>query len=128
MQLEKVNKFIAEQKEMEARLEEQAKQIEADAANHAHVISELERKHVQVGGCFTLVPFCHSTEVPTPRCSGEGPAQKEMLLKLRETKANLLKMTDNQLDTTTKRTCVASNNTDGSPQNDYLVAAALQNR
>merc|ERR1711939_824619 len=43
-QLEKVNKFIAEQKEMEARLEEQAKQIEADAANHAHVISELERK------------------------------------------------------------------------------------
>ena len=27
-----------------------------------------------------------------------------MLLKLRETKANLLKMTDNQLDTTTKRT------------------------
>jgi hypothetical protein len=76
VQLEKVNKFIAEQKEMEARLEEQAKQIEADAANHAHVISELERKHVQVGGCFTLVPFCHSTEVPTPRCSGEGPAQK----------------------------------------------------
>lgn len=30
--------------------------------------------------------------------------KKEMLLKLRETKANLLKMTDNQLDTTTKRT------------------------
>ena len=28
----------------------------------------------------------------------------EMLYKLRETKANLLKMTDNQLDTTTKRT------------------------
>ena len=27
-----------------------------------------------------------------------------MLVKLRETKANLLKMTDNQLDTTTKRT------------------------
>ena len=27
-----------------------------------------------------------------------------MLYKLRETKANLLKMTDNQLDTTTKRT------------------------
>jgi len=30
--------------------------------------------------------------------------KKEMLFKLRETKANLLKMTDNQLDTTTKRT------------------------
>merc|ERR1719453_1945997 len=30
--------------------------------------------------------------------------KKEMLYKLRETKANLLKMTDNQLDTTTKRT------------------------
>ena len=30
--------------------------------------------------------------------------EKEMLYKLRETKANLLKMTDNQLDTTTKRT------------------------
>ena len=30
--------------------------------------------------------------------------KKEMLAKLRETKANLLKLTDNQLDTTTKRT------------------------
>ena len=30
--------------------------------------------------------------------------KKEMLIKLRETKSNLLKMTDNQLDTTTKRT------------------------
>ena len=45
-------------------------------------VADLERKHVQE----------------------KDRLKKEMLYKLRETKANLLKMTDNQLDTTTKRT------------------------
>merc|ERR1740138_412513 len=56
--------------------------VEEGRQEHAASISDLERKHVQE----------------------KDRLKKEMLLKLRETKANLLKMTDNQLDTTTKRT------------------------
>jgi hypothetical protein len=80
--LDNVSKFIAEKKEMEARLDEQERQIELDAKEHTNQVSDLERKHVQE----------------------KDRLKKEMLIKLRETKANLLKMTDNQLDTTTKRT------------------------
>ena len=42
--------------------------------------------------------------LPNVRAQEKDRLKKEMLYKLRETKANLLKMTDNQLDTTTKRT------------------------
>ena len=80
--LKKVEKFIAEKSDMEARLSDGAKALEEHQATHETMISDLERKHVQE----------------------KDRLKKEMLYKLRETKANLLKMTDNQLDTTTKRT------------------------
>jgi len=80
--LDTMNKFISEKAEMEANLEQMERKIEDDAKAHAVQISDLERKHVQE----------------------KDRLKTEMLYKLRETKANLLKMTDNQLDTTTKRT------------------------
>jgi len=80
--LDKIHKFIAEKQEMEENIEALNKKIEEDALTASNTISDLERKHVQE----------------------KDRLKKEMLYKLRETKANLLKMTDNQLDTTTKRT------------------------
>ena len=81
-ELKKVETFIKKENELEIELADKVKQIEDDRKAHADKISDLERKHVQE----------------------KDRLKKEMLLKLRETKANLLKMTDNQLDTTTKRT------------------------
>ena len=80
--LEKVSRFIEIKETLEAQLTEKEKLLEEEAKEHATHVSDLERKHVQE----------------------KDRLKKEMLLKLRETKANLLKMTDNQLDTTTKRT------------------------
>ena len=70
------------QASLERELDEKSRKIESDALAHQTAISDLERKHVQE----------------------KDRLKTEMLYKLRETKANLLKMTDNQLDTTTKRT------------------------
>ena len=80
--LAKVHKFIAEKSELEGKLLESTRALEESTASHQTLVSDLERKHVQE----------------------KDRLKKEMLMKLRETKANLLKMTDNQLDTTTKRT------------------------
>ena len=80
--LEKVSRFIEIKETLEAQLTEKERLLEEEAKEHATHVSDLERKHVQE----------------------KDRLKKEMLLKLRETKANLLKMTDNQLDTTTKRT------------------------
>ena len=74
--------FIEYKQTLEAQLQEKKRVLEDGAKEHATHVSDLERKHVQE----------------------KDRLKKEMLLKLRETKANLLKMTDNQLDTTTKRT------------------------
>ena len=81
-QLEKVSTFIEYRASLEAELEEKKRALDEETKEHAKHVSDLERKHVQE----------------------KDRLKKEMLLKLRETKANLLKMTDNQLDTTTKRT------------------------
>ena len=81
-QLEKVSTFIEYKQTLEAQLQEKKRLLDEEAKEHATHVSDLERKHVQE----------------------KDRLKKEMLLKLRETKANLLKMTDNQLDTTTKRT------------------------
>ena len=81
-ELEKVTSFIEYKEELEKQLREKKRQLNEDAKRHETLVSDLERKHVQE----------------------KDRLKKEMLLKLRETKANLLKMTDNQLDTTTKRT------------------------
>mmetsp|Transcript_32875 Transcript_32875/g.81871 ORF Transcript_32875/g.81871 Transcript_32875/m.81871 type:complete len:543 (+) Transcript_32875:219-1847(+) len=81
-QLEKVNTFIELKSTLETQLAEKKRALEDEAKEHATHVSDLERKHVQE----------------------KDRLKKEMLIKLRETKANLLKMTDNQLDTTTKRT------------------------
>ena len=77
-----VNKYIAEKDEMMEKLAFAERQLEEEGKAHARAIADLERKHVQE----------------------KDRLKKEMLHKLRETKANLLKLTDNQLDTTTKRT------------------------
>ena len=81
-ELKRVEIFIKKEAELEQELSEKRKLLEDEAKEHASSINDLERKHVQE----------------------KDRLKKEMLLKLRETKANLLKMTDNQLDTTTKRT------------------------
>ena len=83
-ELKKVELFIKREAELEEELAEKKRLLEEGRQEHATSVSDLERKHVQE----------------------KDRLKKEMLFKLRETKANLLKMTDNQLDTTTKRTCV----------------------
>jgi len=82
VELDMLNAFKKHKAEIEADLLLKTRQIEDNAVEHATAISDLERKHVME----------------------KDRLKKEMLLKLRETKANLLKMTDSQLDTTTKRT------------------------
>ena len=74
--------FKKNKEEIEAEMLLKGRLLEEEQAAHATSVSDLERKHVQE----------------------KDRLKKEMLIKLRETKANLLKMTDNQLDTTTKRT------------------------
>jgi len=81
-ELRKVETFIKKEAQLEEDLGEKKRLLEEGRQEHATSISDLERKHVQE----------------------KDRLKKEMLFKLRETKANLLKMTDNQLDTTTKRT------------------------
>jgi len=81
-ELKKVELFIKREAELEEELAEKKRLLEEGRQEHATSVSDLERKHVQE----------------------KDRLKKEMLFKLRETKANLLKMTDNQLDTTTKRT------------------------
>jgi len=82
-ELKKVETFIRKEAELEEELKNKKRLLAEGRQEHTTSISDLERKHVQE----------------------KDRLKKEMLLKLRETKANLLKMTDNQLDTTTKRTC-----------------------
>ena len=81
-ELLRLQTFKEKEAELDAELTAKKRMLEDEAEAHATNISDLERKHVQE----------------------KDRLKKEMLLKLRETKANLLKMTDNQLDTTTKRT------------------------
>lgn len=80
--LTEIQEFKDQKAQMEADLAETKRTLSEERKEHTNYISSLERKHVQE----------------------KDRLKKEMLLKLRETKANLLKMTDNQLDTTTKRT------------------------
>ena len=81
-ELHKVKTFISMKAEMESDLAEKNRLLEANQKAHTTAIADLERKHVQE----------------------KDRLKKEMLTKLRETKSKLLQMTDNQLDTTTKRT------------------------
>ena len=81
-QLKRIDNFIKKEEELTTELADKRRLLEENSKEHATKVSDLERKHVQE----------------------KDRLKKEMLYKLRETKANLLKMTDNQLDTTTKRT------------------------
>ena len=81
-QLKKNEAFIQKEQELTTELADKKRQLEETSKEYAMGISDLERKHVQE----------------------KDRLKREMLSKLRETKANLLRMTDNQLDTTTKRT------------------------
>ena len=81
-ELDAYKRYEKEKAELEANLAQYQADLQSNLQAHATTISDLERKHVQE----------------------KDRLKKEMLYKLRETKANLLKMTDNQLDTTTKRT------------------------
>lgn len=80
--LEALNEFQVRKDELERDNAEVKATLEDEKREHQRHISELERKHVQE----------------------KDRLKKEMLVKLRETKATLHKMTVNQLDTTTKRT------------------------
>mmetsp|Transcript_17045 Transcript_17045/g.55527 ORF Transcript_17045/g.55527 Transcript_17045/m.55527 type:complete len:403 (+) Transcript_17045:18-1226(+) len=80
--LDKVRRFQGRQESIDAELSEQKDRLAQQSHRHHSVINDLERKHVQE----------------------KDRLKKEMLMKLRETKASLLRMTDNHLDTTTKRT------------------------
>ena len=81
-QLKRIEAFIQKEQELTTELADKKRQLEETSKEYAMGISDLERKHVQE----------------------KDRLKREMLSKLRETKANLLRMTDNQLDTTTKRT------------------------
>jgi len=81
-ELDRVAEFRRKEAQLEEDLAEKTRLLEERKRNAASSISDLERKHVQE----------------------KDRLKKEMLAKLRETKANLLRMTDSQLDTTTKRT------------------------
>jgi len=80
--LERVRRFQGRQESIEAELSEHKERLKREAQRHNALVSDLERKHVQE----------------------KDRLKKEMLMRLRETKANLLRMTDSHLDTTTKRT------------------------
>eukprot|EP00239_Pterosperma_sp_CCMP1384_P004132 CAMPEP_0197853914 /NCGR_PEP_ID=MMETSP1438-20131217/23662_1 /TAXON_ID=1461541 /ORGANISM="Pterosperma sp., Strain CCMP1384" /LENGTH=510 /DNA_ID=CAMNT_0043468489 /DNA_START=481 /DNA_END=2010 /DNA_ORIENTATION=- len=77
---------LKEFQEKKAQLEQELLEIKAlldkERREHEERISDLERKAVQE----------------------KDRLKKEMALKIKETKANMMKLTDNQLETTTKRT------------------------
>jgi len=80
--LDRLTEFRKKKEQIEEELESRGKALAELKEFHETTVSDLERRHVME----------------------KDRLKKEMLFKLRETKANLLKMTDNQLDTTTKRT------------------------
>lgn len=80
--LDELNEFRARKEDLERDTAQVKATLEDERREHQRQIAELERKHVQE----------------------KDRLKKEMLVKLRETKATLHKMTANQLDTTTKRT------------------------
>eukprot|EP00743_Colponemidia_sp_Colp-15_P001790 GILK01001954.1.p1 GENE.GILK01001954.1~~GILK01001954.1.p1 ORF type:complete len:486 (-),score=142.02 GILK01001954.1:67-1479(-) len=80
--LEGLESFQQNKWELEERLRKFALELEEEKRRHVDDISELERKHVQE----------------------KEKLKKDMLLKIKETKQNLLAMTEDQLHTTTKRT------------------------
>jgi len=80
--LEELHEFQQRKEELERENAETKATLQDEQREHTRLVSELERKHVQE----------------------KDRLKKEMLIKLRDTKATLHKMTANQLDTTTKRT------------------------
>ncbi|KAG8464549.1 hypothetical protein KFE25_009917 [Diacronema lutheri] len=80
--LEELSDFRARKDELERDSAQVKATLDDEKREHQRHVSELERKHVQE----------------------KDRLKKEMLVKLRETKATLHKMTANQLDATTKRT------------------------
>jgi hypothetical protein len=80
--LDELSEFRARKDELERDTAQIKATLEDEKVSHQRACAELERKHVQE----------------------KDRLKKEMLLKLRETKATLHKMTASQLDTTTKRT------------------------
>mmetsp|Transcript_26507 Transcript_26507/g.50366 ORF Transcript_26507/g.50366 Transcript_26507/m.50366 type:complete len:539 (+) Transcript_26507:469-2085(+) len=80
--LRDLNEFAERKRELETTLAELKTLLEKERRDHENIISDLERKAVQE----------------------KDRLKKEMALKIKETKANMMKLTDNQLETTTKRT------------------------
>lgn len=80
--LKELNEFADKKKELEQTLKELKDLLDKERRDHEQLISDLERKAVQE----------------------KDRLKKEMALKIKETKANMMKLTDNQLETTTKRT------------------------
>jgi len=80
--LEELTEFRERKDELERDSAQLKANLEDEKREHASHVSELERRHVQE----------------------KDRLKKEMLVKLKETKATLHKMTASQLDSTTKRT------------------------
>lgn len=80
--LKELYEFQQQKMELEQKLKDLTELLENERIQNEERVSELERKHVQEKDRLT----------------------KEMAQKIRETKANMMKLTDNQLETTTKRT------------------------
>lgn len=77
-----LNQFIAKKKELEGELEETKTELLRERKKHEQIISELERKTVQE----------------------KERLRKEMEAKIREAKEAFMKLTDDHLEATTKKT------------------------
>ena len=82
MQFKDLSEFQEKKASMEGSLKDLKATLERERKEHEEKISDLERKAVQE----------------------KDRLKKETALKIKETKANMMKLTDNQLETTTKRT------------------------
>lgn len=80
--LNDLKEFQDKKGELERALEEAKRELDEERIQSEERVSDLERKHVQE----------------------KDRLKKEMALRIKETKANMMRLTDNQLETTTKRT------------------------
>ena len=80
--MERCEKYLGEELALKAELEQYKKDLDLEKKNHTNDVNEKEREKVQ------------ATE----------KMRKDMLYKIKETKANLLALNDEQLQTTTRLT------------------------
>uniref|UniRef100_A0A7S3G3T4 Cilia- and flagella-associated protein 157 n=1 Tax=Palpitomonas bilix TaxID=652834 RepID=A0A7S3G3T4_9EUKA len=79
-----LHEFIDKKNDLEKELKHTKDELEKERRDHRNIVAELERKAVQE----------------------QDRLQKLMLQKIKETKSQFMKLTDSQLETTTKRTII----------------------